>query len=347
MCTSLAQNKEFQISLVVADGEGSEFKNNINIIDVGKKSANRIHRITNTIFKVFKKAKELNSDIYHIHDPELIPIGLRLKNAGKKVLFDAHEDFPKQLLGKPYLNKVTKIILSKTFQAYEKYACSRFDFIIAATPNIRDKFLCINDRTLDVNNYPIINELSRNIPWNDKKDEICYVGGISKIRGIEEVVQSLEQISNVRLNLVGEFNEKKLEDKVKNYYGWKKVKELGFLGRDDVAKVMMYSKAGIVTFHPLPNHIDAQPNKMFEYMSAGLPLIASNFPLWKEIVNDNNCGICVDPLNTIEIFKAIEFILDNPIESEMMGNNGRKAVLEKYNWKIEEKKLFQIYHSLI
>ena len=110
---------------------------------------------------------------------------------------------------------------------------------------------------------------------------------------------------------------------------------------------MSCSKAGIVTFHPLPNHIDAQPNKMFEYMSAGLPIITSNFPLWKEIVEGNNCGICINPLEPKEIAQAIEYIITHPKEAEQMGQNGKKAVLEKYNWGVEEKKLFEIYKELI
>jgi glycosyltransferase involved in cell wall biosynthesis len=110
---------------------------------------------------------------------------------------------------------------------------------------------------------------------------------------------------------------------------------------------MSHSKAGIVTFHPLPNHIDAQPNKMFEYMSAGLPIITSNFPLWKEIVEGNSCGICVNPLDPEEIGKAIEYIISHSNEAEKMGQNGKKAVLEKYNWQVEEKKLFEVYEELL
>ena len=232
------------------------------------------------------------------------------------------------------------------FEQYEKYTCRKFDYIITATPYIRDKFLKINRNTININNFPILGELTKNISWNDKKNEVCYVGGISYIRGIKEVVKSLEVIHPTRLNLVGVFAEKDLEAELKNYKGWSKVNEVGFISRNEVADVMSDSKAGIVTFYPEQNHINAQPNKIFEYMSAGLPVIASDFPLWKDIVMGNSCGICVDPLSPKEIGEAINYIISSPVQAQKMGENGKKAVLEKYNWSIEEEKLFRVYEDL-
>lgn len=347
MCISLSTNKNFSINFIVADGKGDEVNNNVKIIDVGAKAGGRISRMTKTVKKIFQKAVELDSDIYHLHDPELIPIGLKLKKLGKKVIFDSHEDVGKDITSKDWIPYVIRKLVSIIYNSYEKYACKKFDYIVTATPYIKDKFLNVNKNSIDINNFPILGELSNDIPWNEKKDEICYVGGIAQIRGIKEVVKAMEFTTEAKLNLVGVFNEKALEKEIKSYNGWQNVNEHGFLGRDEVSNVMSYSKAGLVTFYPLPNHIDAQPNKMFEYMSAGLPIITSNFPLWKDIVEGNNCGICLNPFEPKEIAQAIKYIISHAKEAEQMGQNGKNAVIEKYNWQVEEKKLFKVYEELI
>jgi glycosyltransferase involved in cell wall biosynthesis len=346
-CRSLAK-AGYDVSLVVADGKGDETKDGVKIFDVGP-SRGRIDRMFNTTRRVFAKARELDAEVYHLHDPELIPMGLVLKRMGKKVIFDSHEDVPRQLIGKPYLNMPAKKVLAKGVSVFEKFACKRLDAVIAATPFIRDKFLKINPNTVDINNFPMLGELATDqIDWADKQSQVCYVGGIGTVRGIREMVRAMEFVtSDVHLQLGGRFSEKSVEDEVKDYPGWSKVDELGWLDRSEVREVLKRSMAGLVTLRPIINYIDALPVKMFEYMSAGVPVIASHFPLWREIVEGNDCGVCVDPLNPEEIAGAIDFLVSHPERAEEMGRNGQRAVQERYNWGNEEGKLLSLYGKVI
>ena len=345
-CCSLAAAGH-TVCLVVADGKGPEVLSGVQVFDVGHLRG-RLKRMLMTTGRIFRQAVQLDADVYHLHDPELIPVGLKLKRSGKRVIFDAHEDVPKQLLGKPYLGPMRLRALANAFSLYERYACSKFDGIVAATPYIRDKFLLINPHTVDVNNFPLLGEWDAAVPWDSKQSEVCYVGGIATIRGIKEVIAAMGQLpSAVRLNLAGRFSEPDVELATKKMPGWQQVNELGYLDRLGIREVLGRSVAGLVTLHPVINYLDALPVKMFEYMAAGIPPIASNFPLWREIVEGSACGLCVDPLDPAAIAGAIDYLGTHPAEARRMGENGRRAVLEKYNWAIEEVKLFGFYDRVM
>ncbi|WP_345972581.1 glycosyltransferase family 4 protein [Sulfurimonas diazotrophicus] len=345
-CSSLAA-AGYHVALVVADGCGDEVRHGVEIIDAGKASGRRIARMTRGVRAVYKRALEIDAALYHFHDPELIPAALMLKRRGKKVVYDVHEDVPRDILSKSYLKRWQRAFISALFERFENFAVRKFDHIMTATPFIRDRFLAINSRTTDVNNFPILSELANTTDWQHKHQELCYIGGISKIRGIDEVVQAMGSVPSGILTLAGSFAPASLETEVKKYAGWKRVNFVGYLDREGVRDVMARSMAGVVTFLPAHNHIDSQPNKMFEYMSAGIPVIASNFPLWRSIIEKNYCGLCIDPLDPTAIANAMQYILSHPEEAERMGRNGREAVETKYNWSAEETKLMDIYAGLL
>jgi glycosyltransferase involved in cell wall biosynthesis len=346
-CRTLAEHG-FAVSLVVADGKGNEVKAGVSIVDVGKSVGGRLSRMTSTTRRILTRALELNADLYHLHDPELLPLAAKLKKSGKKVIFDSHEDFPADILGKPYLHPVVRQVVSRLFAVYEKRACKRLDFIVAATPTIRDKFKRLGFLSIDINNYPLVEELSEQVEWIGHRGAVCYIGAMTSLRGLPELVDAMAHVeSGVQLLLAGKFSDDVTSTRCRQSPGWGRVNELGFVGREEVRSVMQSAYAGVVTFLSAPNHVDSQPNKMFEYMSAGIPVIASNFPLWRELIENGQCGICVDPSQPEEIAAAINYLHANQDEAQRMGHRGRKAVLERYNWSVEQPKLFSLYRDLL
>lgn len=335
----------YDIALIVQYNK-DEIIDGVQILGLAKPK-NRIERMLMTSKHLYRRALECDADLYHFHDPELIPIGIRLKNKGKKVIYDVHEDVPRQILSKQWIAAPLRKTISWTVEKYENYAARRFDYIIAATPFIRDRFLKINTNTIDINNFPLLSELHvPNTNWDSKEKIVCYVGGIGKVRGINEMVDAID-LTEYSMLLAGKFASSGERDVAVSKGGWSKVVELGHVNRAEVKAVLSRSVAGLVLFHPEPNHVNAQPNKMFEYMSAGIPVIASNFSLWKEIIEGNNCGVCVDPLNAKDMANAINWIIHNPEQAKQMGENGRRAVEEKYNWEQEANKLLKIYEGLL
>lgn len=308
----------------------------------------RFSRMVQQAWRCFSISRRLDADIYHFHDPELIPYGILLALLGKKVVYDVHEDVPQDILTKEWIAPWIRKAVSVATGMLEHIGARYFFSVSAATPFIAQRFERITPRTVNINNFPLLGELSTGaVDWAGKKNQVCYVGGIGQIRGILEVVRAMGQVqSGTRLQLVGQFGEPAVEALAHTDAGWQQVDMLGFLGRKEVAQVLARSVGGLVTFLPIPNHIDAQPNKMFEYMSAGVPVIASNFPLWREIVEGNACGLCVNPCNPQAIAQAIDYLVTHPSEAEKMGHNGQRAVQEKYNWDIEEAKLLHFYANL-
>jgi glycosyltransferase involved in cell wall biosynthesis len=339
-CISLSK-AGYNVTLIVADGKGTEIVKGIKIIDVvSSLASSRIVRILKFPRLVYLAALKLQADIYHFHDPELIPVGLKLKKAGKNVIYDIHEDLPRQTLSKEYIPKLFRVPLSAILEYYENKSIKQFDAVITATPFIKNRVLKLNKKSVNINNFPITSELVLQNALEEKEDAVCFVGAISRLRGVKELVQAAFLV-NVKLYLAGKFTESDFEQEVKGLPGWKNVIECGHLDRKEVANLMAKCIAGVVTFLPAPNHCNAQPNKMFEYMSAGLPVICSNFPLWKEIIEANECGICVNPSDPNAIASAIKKI------GLKMGKNGQVAIKEKYNWEAESKKLIDLYNNLI
>lgn len=343
-CKSLAANfPEHEIHLVLS-GVEPRIEDGVHIHSAGPRGASKFQRMYHTVNQVYQKALELDGICYHLHDPELLRLSLKLKRKGKKVIYDAHEDLPRQFIGNSKLP--AKQLLSGIIERIENYFAKRVDGIITATPFIAARFEKINANTIDINNYPLATEIELvEGPTHSKENYVCYIGGIWPSRGLLTLVDAFET-SEVKLALAGKIDPA-FKAILQQRQGWKNVQELGFIDRNTSVALKQKAIAGIVTFLPLPNHVNAQPNKIFEYMSAGLPVIGSNFPLWKALIEDNHCGICVDPENSNEIAHAISYLVAHPEIAQQMGENGKKMVQSTYNWTAEEKRLVAFYQKVL
>ena len=328
-----------EVTILCSDYEGVD-ESGIRFVKV-EVPAGRIRRILFSPGRFFKAAKKTGAEYFHFHDPELMRAGLKLRKYGKTV-YDVHEDVPSQILTKPYLKPGLAKLCSKWFEKYERRAARRFDAIVAAEPVIYARMKHLNRNTYQVCNYPILEELAPSAEGSPRKRQVCYLGGITRIRGIHEMLDAVAG-TDITLVLAGDFENDALRREAEAHPGWKNVSYLGYIGRKEVSRVLSESGAGLVILHPIPKYLTALPVKMFEYMAAGVPVIASNFPYWKQILEDSHCGLCVDPLNPEEIRMTMEYILKNPDIIAEMGQNGRTGVVEQYNWATEKQKLFELY----
>lgn len=340
---------EYDISFIVQNNI-IELRDGIKILPL-KTAKSRIIRLFSLTWRAFFIARRENAEIYHFHDPELLSIGLLLKIFTKgKVIYDVHEDVPKQILTKFWIPSSMRPFIAKFFDIYEKQISKTFDAIITVTDDIAQKFSKLHP--IVVHNYPDLHMLPPFFQNNLKKDgnNIVYIGGISEIRGIFEMIKASEHLNSsheIHLNLIGGFESISLRNEVEKLKEYKNINYFGYLPWTEAWHEAKGMKAGLVLFHPVPNHLKSLPNKLFEYMAAGIPVIASNFPLWEQIIEKNHCGLIVDPLNPREIAAAIEFIITHPEEARIMGENGHRAVIEKYNWEKEGEKLLNLYMELL
>jgi glycosyltransferase involved in cell wall biosynthesis len=313
---------------------------------------NRFHRFLHGSIAVYKSALEVDADVYHFHDPELIPAALLLRLHGKKVIYDIHEDLPRTISYKPYVPSALCGVVSRAVELLEGWAGGRFSALITATPAIGNRFRKVNENVTVLNNYPRMEEIESPVGLSHKHREpsLLYVGmRITRARGAEEMVRAIGLLPAslpVRLKLVGSWDSPELPVALSTLPGWDRVTFVGQLGRADVASELQKAYAGLVILHPEPNYVTSQPVKLFEYMCAGIPVIASDFPVCREIIAGARCGILVNPLDPTEIAEAMEFLLTHPEEAQEMGRRGFQAILERYNWANEEKALLQFYTDL-
>lgn len=346
-CRSLA--RDYDVTLIAVHPR-EEVVNGIRIIPI-RRLKNRYFEMVTASLRMFPKALRVRAKVYQIHDPELIPCGLWLRILGKKVVFDVHENFAADIADKPWIRH--KRLLSTLYAWWEKRAARRFHVFLAEN-SYAGHYKALGANFTVVLNYP---DLPFFRPYRNLEPRpelnLFYIGILLETRGLFEIAEALYLLRRqgriFHFHCVGELYSR-LENRLKKlpYYG-EISSQMHFYGRMRLDEGYALSKEmgiGLCIIHPMKNSIESYPTKMFEYMSIGLPVIASDFPLYRAVIDTHQCGICVDPMNPEALARAILQLADNPELRAQCAVSGVKAVESTYSWDSQEAQVLEVYRHL-
>jgi glycosyltransferase involved in cell wall biosynthesis len=345
-CVSLAKHN-YDVTLIGFDVKlSSFFDNNVNLITIPYVKPLFFFTFLKRVHKIYKYALECNAQIYHLHDPELLILVIFLKLKNKIVIFDSHEDVPRQILEKKNFPHFVMFFISFIYEKFEKYILKYCDLLIAPSCHIMHRLKRVNPNTIQVTNYPLFNINEIDLKW---EKSICFAGGITNQWSHQNIINAIDNIPNITYNICGNF-ESQYFNKLSLLKSWNKVKYFGFIEHKEIPLFISKSSIGMALNNYNRNvggKLGSIGNtKLFEYMNIGIPVICTDFILWKEVIDKYNCGICVNPNNIEEITNSINFLLKNLILAKEMGNNGRNAIRLEYNWATQEKILLNSYKLL-
>jgi len=342
-CRSLAA-AGYEVILVVPC-EKSEVVDGVKFVPF-RQINNRYIRILFSPFHMFWLALKQKASLYHFHDPELLPVGLCLRLLGKKVIYDVHEDVPKQVMEKTYLKPhALQRFVALCVKTLEQFGARVFSRVVTATPDIASNFPPEN--TTVVRNVPVLSFINTSVVTDLQKTKpvVIYGGVLSHERGLIEIVQAMEYVKDrAELWLAGIWAKERLREECEAEAGWQHVRMLGMMSQAEFYTIMKMADIGIVNFLPIPNHVCALPNKLFEYMALSLPMVLSNFPYWRE--NFEACALFADPNDPEEIAARILEYLDNPELRQEKGRNGLALIESGFSWENEENVLIDLYNTL-
>jgi len=309
---------------------------------------NRFKRLLLSPFKMFSLAMKEKAAIYHFHDPELMVTGFLLKLCGKKVIYDVHEDYTKEIFDKYWLKyrslrKIVSLIYKCIEILFTRLCITK---VVAVTTDIAAKFP--RKKTVVVKNFADLELIASAKPKAEKKEKpiIIYVGGLYRAKGILETVQAIGLTQGkAELWLLGKWGEPGLKEECMRTDGWRYTRYKGVFKPEEVYSYLKIADIAISTQYPVDNFLTALPVKFFEYMACSLPMIISAFPFWVEMFGQ--CTLFVDPYKPGEIADKIRYLLENPEKGRELGQKGYRLVAEKYNWKSEEKKLLSVYNEML
>jgi glycosyltransferase involved in cell wall biosynthesis len=350
-CKSLAK-AGYKVTLLAPKPEKKIEDDDIELIPL-EKPQKEWKRFLHT-FTVFKKAKETNADLYHFHDPELLPVGALLRIFTKKpVIFDVHEHYPNAIMSKKYLKKWLKNPIRIAYEMIERMVVPILSGVIYTTDEVGERYQSY--RSCKIENYPLADMFPPAKKSVKTEDSVLYLGGITPIRGIEELIEGFAHVTKLKphakLDFVGSFEskdfEKKIHAKIKEYHLEKNVEFKGKVPYQLIEQYLSSASIGIIPYLPVPNHLVCLPNKLFEYMAAGVAVIASDFPHYRKVVESSNSGLLINPEEPKSISEALLELLENREVTQNMGENGKVAFNQTYNWNSEEEKLLAFYKKLL
>lgn len=280
--------------------------------------------------------------IYQIHDPELIPLAFLLSILGQNVIFDSHEDYIAVLYSREYIPRKLSHFCQPLLSFLLSFFLRPVSLVYAATPSIQESLSLINIKSQVIYNYPVI--YNHDFQSNSEAIGVCsscfnlvYVGAVSYLRGIAPVINALESLDDTfKLHIIGDSFEQDSYKFIVNSPSSHRIILHGHLPQSLSRQLISRCDLGIVTFLDCPNHIEALPNKMFEYMAEGVPVLASDFPLWRKYVTSINAGITVDPTSAFAISSSIRYLSNKTELLQTMSKNAQAAILNSYSWQSQE-----------
>ncbi len=311
---------------------------------------NRWRRVTRTAPEVLRRAAGIRADVYHFHDPELLwYAGAFQRRVGRPLVYDVHEDIRLQVYDKSWLPSRGRRLMSWAVGHLEDRLARRVAGVVTVTPSIFRRFTWHPECVL-VRNLPIVDELTvtGSRPVAERPPRIAYVGAIARSRGAVEMAKAITLLPKslgARLVLVGSCRPPALEDELRRIAG-PQIELLGVRDRREVAAVLAEAAVGIVMSQPIRCYREAYPTKLFEYMTAGIPVLACDLPAPREIMDRLGCGLLVDPHNVPAIANAMQWLLEHRQEAQEMGRRGRAAAAARFNWEDEFQVLLGLYDRL-
>lgn len=295
---------------------------------------------------LYRRALECPREaIFHLHDSELLWIGILLKLGGRRLLYDAHEDTPRQISYQHWIPRFLRKPYAWFYYLLEKLCGRWFDAIIVAEPVISGYFP--ESKTTLIRNFPVVSNFPEPTrPYPLRSNNVVYAGLLTRARGVVQMAEAARIAKtgdNFKMIFAGNFSPASLQDDILGKYPVELVPWMDF---SQVVNLMMDARAGMIVPNPIERYNTNYPVKLFEYMAAALPVIASKHGESAKFLQEAQGGILVDPLNAKEIADAILWMLDHPEEAAEMGKRGRKLILEKYNWEAESKRLIDLYLKL-